>query len=42
MHAWVLEKTSSLATILEHAGFEDARVRPVLGRKSLAAAARRG
>ncbi|MDA0167193.1 class I SAM-dependent methyltransferase [Solirubrobacter ginsenosidimutans] len=31
----------SLATILEHAGFEDARVRPVLSRKSLAAAARR-
>jgi SAM-dependent methyltransferase len=31
----------SLATILEHAGFEDARVRPVLKRKSLAASARR-
>jgi SAM-dependent methyltransferase len=32
----------SLATTLEHAGFEDARVRPVLRRRSLAGHARRG
>jgi SAM-dependent methyltransferase len=31
----------SLATILDHAGFEDVRVRPALGRRSLAATARR-